>query len=311
MKPEEKITTPAEKNELVKKEALKTKSDKYIDALVKESAKVMDSMCLEMKPEVRNALFNLCLACEKSLKDKNLTWDNISKDGLASELLHYAQLNLNPANDELYILPYRKKDKENIYEFNFEESYLGKKKKVKKFSDIKDVVAFLVREGDIYEPDVDLIEGDEVTFKPKPFNNGNVIGAVCYLIYEDKTKNRIVEMRLEELEKVKKASMDKMGGKLSPAWKNWESEMQKKAVLKRALKDVEIEVPNEYQQAYYSTEAIDDENLNIDFEDKVQVKVENVKDANYSESKEEKKVSLEEIDLHKVDEDDSDYAEFE
>lgn len=268
-----------EKNDIVKtdKNSLKTIGDKYIDKLAKESENVMKSMGLELKPEVKNALFNLGLACEKTIKDKKITWEQVSKDGLASKLLYYAQLNLNPANNELYIIPYRNGEK---YVLNFEESYLGKQKKVKKFSvdDLVSATAFLVRDGDIYEPNIDLLTGDTLTYKPKPFNTGNIIGAVCFLKYENETKNRVVEMSLDELNQVKEASKQKMGGTLSPAWRNWESEMYKKAVLKRALKDVPIEVPVEYQNAYMNTEEIDNSNYELDFDERKTVVVETNED---------------------------------
>ena len=264
------------KNELKKdskKTDLKTVSDKFINTLSNEAEKVMNGLGLEMKPEVKSALFNLGLACEKAIKDKGITWNQVNKDGLPSKLLYYAQLGLNPANGELYILPYREKDG---YVLNFEESYLGKKKKVKKFSsdNLLEAIAFVVREEDIYEPEVDLFKGDTLVFNPKPFNDGRVIGAVCYLKFKDETRNRIVEMSLKELEQVKEASRDKMNGKLSPAWKKWESEMYKKAVLKRALKDIEIEVPTEYQNAYLETEDLDNANYDFDFEDQKLTSVE-------------------------------------
>ena len=289
-----------------KSKGIKTVSDKYIDAMAKEAEKVMNSMGLELKPEVKSGLFNLGLACEKTIKDKGINWDQVNKDGLPSKLLYYAQLNLNPDN-ELYILPYKMGD---TYVLNFEESYLGKKKKIKRFSSDKlvDAIAFVVREGDTYEPDVNILGGDTLEFKPKSFNNGPIIGAVCYLRFADDTKNRIVEMSLEELEKVKDASKAKMGGKLSPAWQKWEAEMYKKAVLKRALKDISVDVPVEYQNAYMSTEEIDNSNYDLNFEEKTTVVInEKVKDAEYTES------AKEEVDFYKVEEDsnDSDYAEFE
>lgn len=268
-----------------KTKILKTTSDRYIDQLTKESEKVMASMGLELKPEVKSSLFNLGLSCEKAIKDKGISWDQVNKDGLASKLLYYAQLDLNPANNELYILPYRQG--ENNYILNFEESYLGKKKKVKKFSDLLDAIAFVVREDDVYEPDVDLMNGDALIYKPKPFNSGAIIGAVCYLRYENNSKNRIIEMSLEELEQVKEASKNKMQGKESPAWKKWKSEMYKKAVLKRALKDIEVTVPVEYQQAYMNTEQIDNSNYDLNFEEKKTVvinKDEIIQDAIFDET---------------------------
>lgn len=265
-----------------KEKSLKTVSDRYIDTLSKEAEIVMNNMGLELKPDVKISLFNLGLACEKTIKDKGITWDQVSKDGLPSKLLYYAQLNLNPASNELYILPYKNGDK---YVLNFEESYLGKKKKVKKFSADKliDSIAFVVREDDLYEPNVNLLGGDTLEFKPKPFNNGNIIGAVCYLKYENESKNRIVEMSLEELNQVKEASKAKMGGKLSPAWQKWEAEMYKKAVLKRALKDIEVEVPAEYQNAYMNTEDIDNSNYDLNFEEPKTVVV----DAEFEETSKE------------------------
>lgn len=304
------------KQEITKIEEQKkpiTKSDYYIDLFTNEATNIMTSMGLELKPDVKNSLFNLGLACEKAIKDINTSWENVKKDGLASKLLYYAQLDLNPANNELYIIPYQKgtnDKKEPIYVLNFEESYLGKKKKVKRFSDLIDAIAFVVREEDIYEPNIDLVNGDTLVYKPKPFNTKPVIGAVCYLRYKDETKNRIVEMALEELEKVKEASKQKMFGKESPAWKKWESEMCKKAVLKRALKDIEITVPVEYQQAYMNTEQIDNSNYDLNFEEKKTVvinKDKNIQDAIYDETtvETEAKESIEEV------KNEIDYAEFE
>lgn len=281
-----------DKKEIVqnKKTELKTTGDRYINQLSKEAEVVMQGMGLELKPEVRNALFNLGLACEKAIKDKNISWDKVNKDGLPSKLLYYAQLNLNPANGELYILPYREEEK---FVLNFEESYLGKKKKVKKFSTDKliDAITFLVRDGDTYEPEVNIFGGDTVDYKPVPFNDEKIIGAVCYLKYEDDTRNRLIEMSIKDLERVKEASKSKMGGKLSPAWQKWESEMYKKAVLKRALKDVEIEVPVEYQSAYLETEEIDNSNYELSSSETQRKSVditkdssEEIKDAEYIET---------------------------
>lgn len=302
MEKKEKIT------EIVKKEkqSPKTVGDKYIDTLSREAEIVMKGMGLQLSAEVKNSLFNLGLACEKTIKDKNITWEQINKDGLPSKLLYYAQLNLNPANNELYILPYKSGDK---YVLNFEESYLGKKKKVKKFSADKliDAITFVVREEDIYEPEINILTGDTLVYNPKPFNDGKIIGAVCYLRYENESRNRIVEMSINELEQVKEASKAKMGGKISPAWTKWESEMFKKAVLKRALKDVEIEVPVEYQTAYLETEEMDNSNYDLYNEtiDRKTVIVHQddkkaVKDATYTVTKESKNEKEQELSISEV-----------
>lgn len=285
------------KQEVVKKEETKlvgSVGDKYIQMFADQAEQIMVGMGFEFKPEVKLALFNIGLACEKALKDKKITWEQVNRDGLASKLLFYAQLNLNPANNEVYIIPYSlgKNDKgTEVFTLNFEESYLGKKKKVKKFSsdELIDAIAFLVREGDVYEPHINLFGGDTVDYEPLPFNTGKILGAVCYLKYKDETRNRIVEMPISELEQVKEASKNKMNGKLSPAWIKWESEMYKKAVLKRALKDVNVEVDIEYQQAYLDTESYDDANYDLNIKEVKlppiqEVRVdENIQEAEYEE----------------------------
>ena len=329
-KKKEEGTTEENKNEIVKttKKGLKTLTDQYIDNLTRESEKILDLMGLKMSPEVKSSLFGLCLACDKAIKEKGIEWKQIDLNGLASNLLNYARLEFNPANNEIYLIPYKSGTKKlengeevDCYQINFEESYLGKKQKAIRFSDIKDAIAFLVREDDVYEPEINFIEGDIITFHPKPFNTGKVIGAVCYLRYEDNTKNRVVEMTVEDLEKVKQASKDKMGGKISPAWRNWESEMQKKAVLKRGLKDVEIKVPSEFQDAYFETEKLDNSNYDLNFEDRktVIINKSDAIEAEFDEKTGETKVTenpakQEEIELHKTDDEvtnDSDYVEFE
>ena len=239
-----------------------TKGDKYVQIFEDQAGKIMEGFGLTFTAETKKALFNIVVAIDKTLKDKGITWDNVNKDGLASKILDYSLMELNPANNELYIIPYEVKTNgqgTGRFDLNFDESYRGKRKKAKKFSidGLIDMPAFLIREGDTYEPEYDIMNGDKINYKPLPFNTGKVIGAVCYLKYEDPIKNKIIEMDITELEKVKEASKKKMFGKLSPAWSEWESEMQKKAVIKRAAKEIEVDIPVEMQRAYLGTEKSD------------------------------------------------------
>lgn len=327
------LTKEAEgKQEIAKSgnNGLKTLNDKYIDNLMRESEKMMNLMELKMTPGIKNSLFELCLACGKAVKEKEIEWKQVDMNGLASNILNYARLEFSPLNNEIYLIPYKNgtqkmEDGKTVdkYYIDFEESYLGKKKKALRFSDLKDIIAFVVREDDIYEPIYDFKEGDTVTFQPKPFNTSPVIGAACYLRYNDESKNRIVEMSLEELNQVKEASKAKMNNKISPAWQKWESEMQKKAVLKRSLKDVKIEVPLELTEAYFETEKLDNSNYDLSFEERktVVINKNDVIDAEFDEktgevepSEKLKHQTSEEIILEKKENEetnDSDYDEFE
>ena len=88
-----------------------------------------------------------------------------------------------------------------------------------------------------------------VTFKPKPFNNKPVVGAFAVARFID--GDVLVEtMNLEELEAVRKAS--KMGN--AGAWKLWTSEMQKKSVIRRLCKKIEIDFENPEQKKLFEAD---------------------------------------------------------
>lgn len=236
----------------------RTPADQFIQGIESDGNNMMKSFGLAFEPNQKKALFNIGLSMQKCLNDKGITWDDVNLDGLPGKVLDYSLMELNPSNDELYIIAY--KGKNGKFDLNFEESYRGKRKKAKMFSidDLIDVRAFVIREGDEYTQNINLTgEGDTVDFKPKSFNDGKVRGAFCYLSFEDKRKNKNIEMSLFELDKVKEASMKKMFNKVSPAWQIWESEMQKKSVIRRAMKEIEITIPVQLQESFMNTESND------------------------------------------------------
>jgi phage RecT family recombinase len=103
----------------------------------------------------------------------------------------------------------------------------------------------IVRKGDDFQ--MEIKDNDvKVNFKPLPFNRSETIGAFAYVVFEDGTA--IAEtMNIDELESSRKAS--KMGN--SGAWKNQPWEMQKKTVIKRLMKRVEIDFETPTQADYY------------------------------------------------------------
>ena len=158
-------------------------------------------------------------------------------------LVRGAMLGLDFYNREAYLVPYGQ-------ELQYQTSYIGQQKLIKKYSlrPVKEIYAEIVREDDFFETG---IENNKrfVTFKPKPFNNKPVVGAFAVARFVD--GDVLVEtMNLEELEAVRKAS--KMGN--AGAWKLWTGEMQKKSVIRRLCKKIEIDFETPEQKQIFEAD---------------------------------------------------------
>ena len=165
---------------------------------------------------------------------------NIAKYGqqkIMAGLLKGAYLGLDFYSKECYLVPYGN-------DLNYQTDYRGAKKLAKKYSirPIKDIYAKIVHEGDLFEEKI--IGGEQsFDFKPKPFNDGKIIGAFAVVLYTDGGM-AYETMSLADLENTRKASK----ASNSPAWKNFTGEMYKKTVLHRLCKHIELDFENPTQQ---------------------------------------------------------------
>lgn len=146
-------------------------------------------------------------------------------------LLKGAYLGLDFLNRECYLIPYGNT-------VQFQTDYKGEVKFAKKYSirKIKEIYAKVVRDGDQF---VEEIKNgmQSIDFKPKAFNNGEIVGAFAIVLYQD--GGMIYEtMSKADIESVRnnysKASQSK-------AWKNSYDEMCKKTVLRRLCKHIETD----------------------------------------------------------------------
>lgn len=155
-------------------------------------------------------------------------------------LLKGAYLGLDFYSKECYLIPYGD-------QLNYQTDYRGAKKLAKKYSirPIKDIYAKLVREGDEFEETI--VNGEQgINFKPKPFNDGKIIGAFAVCLFSD--GGLIYDtMSLADLENTRKSSK----ASNSPAWKNFTGEMYKKTVLHRLCKHIELDFENPTQQTAF------------------------------------------------------------
>ena len=258
----------AENTQIAKEEPKKELT--FSDNLRNELTNVQDALPKDFNKErfVQNAL---------ALLNDN---PNIAKYGQAQiigGLMKGAYLGLDFYSKECYLVPYGN-------QLNYQTDYRGAKKLAKKYSirPIKDIYAKLVHDGDEFEEVI--VNGEQgINFKPKPFNDGKIIGAFAVCLFADGGM-QYDTMSVADLENTRKSSK----AANSPAWKNFTGEMYKKTVLHRLCKHIELDFENPTQANAFmagmeietDTEKIVDaeiaENANtVDFqEDEVVVDVE-------------------------------------
>lgn len=152
---------------------------------------------------------------------------------IKAALMKGAYLGLDFMNKEAHLVKFGNS-------LNFMVDYRGAKKLVKKYSirPVKDIIANVVKEGDLFE--VKTIDNQiSINYQPKPFNDGNVVGAFAYVLFEDGGV-QYDTMSLKDLENTRKHSK----APNSPAWRDFTTEMYKKTVLHRLCKHIEIDFDN-------------------------------------------------------------------
>ena len=167
---------------------------------------------------------------------------------VARTMLKGAFLGLDFFNKECYCIIYGGKAE-------FQTDYKGEKKLAKKYSvrPIKDIYAKLVREGDDFTEEIK--DGlPMIQFKPKAFNDGEVIGAFAVALFEDGGMTYEVMSRAE-MEQTRKNYSKQAAGQ---AWTKSPGEMYKKTVLRRLCKGIELDFDTiEQKQAFEDAADVD------------------------------------------------------
>lgn len=172
---------------------------------------------------------------------------------VARTMLKGAFLGLDFFNKECYAIVY-------AGAVSFQTDYKGEVKLAKKYSlnPIKDIYAKLVRQGDEFE---EVIEHgvQKVNFKPKSFNDGEILGAFAVVVFTD--GSMIYDtMSVQEIEKIKEnfSRKNNQTGQYSKAWVVTTGEMYKKTVLRRLCKNIELDFDTiEQRQAFEDAAEMD------------------------------------------------------
>ncbi len=154
----------------------------------------------------------------------------IKPDTIAMCMVKGAYLGLDFFNGECYAIPYGS-------EMNFQTDYKGEVKLCKKYSvnQIKDIYAKVVRSGDYFEESIDG-GVQNISFKPVPFSNAEIIGAFAVVLFKDGSM-QYETMSAEEIENIRNGFSK---AKNSPAWTKTPGEMYKKTVLRRLCKMIDL-----------------------------------------------------------------------
>jgi recombination protein RecT len=131
----------------------------------------------------------------------------------------------------------------------FQTDYKGEIKLAQKYSvrPVLRIYAELVREGDFFLKET---KDGEQTIQHKPpegFNDGKVIGAYAVVLYKDGGM-ACDSMSVKEIEETRKNYSKQANG---PSWTKSPGEMQKKTVLRRLCKTIQLDFDNiEQAQAF-------------------------------------------------------------
>ena len=175
--------------------------------------------------------------CMTVLQDGNANFANCEPKSVVRTLLKGAFLGLDFFNGECYAIPYGG-------QVSFQTDYKGEIKLCKKYSrnPIKDIYAKVVREGDEFE-EIITNGNQSINFKPKPFNDGEIIGAFAVCLYKDGSM-LYDTMSKADIDHTRSAFSKASNSK---AWKESYGEMCKKTVLRRLCKLVDLDFDNPEQ----------------------------------------------------------------
>lgn len=205
------------------------------------------------RPSVTDALpsdFNKARFVQNTvaLVQENEQLSRMPQAKLVPALLKGAYLGLDFFNKECYAVPYGQ-------QVQFMPSYTGMVKLAKRFSKrpLTDVYAHVVRDGDEFESGME--DGHEyVRFKPKPFNDGTIIGAFAVAQYAD-GGIKVEVMNKSQLDAAKRMSKAQSG----TAWKFFADEMYRKVVIRRLCKGIDLDMENVEQARIMQAEDVADE----------------------------------------------------
>lgn len=199
------------------------------------------------------------LKAEKNRDVTAVTWENVNLQKLATEVVVFSRLGLDPTlPNHLNLIPY-KNNSTSKYDITGIIGYRGLELKAKKYGlEIpSDVVVEVVYSNDVFKP---IKKGNSSQIETydfeiiNPFERGSIVGGFYYHVFkDDKTKNKLRIFSLNDIEKRKPAyaSAEFWGGE-KDKYENgkiigkekvegWFDEMVYKTIYRSAFNDVTLD----------------------------------------------------------------------
>lgn len=162
-------------------------------------------------------------------RDGNKALVKCTRASIANSLLDMVVQGLSPAKKQCYFIPYGK-------ELTLSRSYMGTVAVAKRFSDVTDVHAQVVYEGDEFEYEIDPMTSNIRILKHRQNIDNidiNKIKAVYAVVQRENADPHVEIMTMAQVRKAWGQGATKGN---SPAHKNFAEEMAKKTVINRACK---------------------------------------------------------------------------
>lgn len=226
---------------------------------------------LELTPQQQNLLKHLFVGTDKSLADLEakrlkdgvkkapIVWANINLQKLAIDAVHRIELGLDALiPNHIHPVPYWN-SKLSKYDLDLSIGYVGKDyyKRKMALDPPKNIIYELVHESDMFGPIKKDSENDVETYKltiANPFQRGPVVGGFGYIEYQDQSKNKLVLVTKEDMDKSRKLAKTKV------FWEGHERNMQMVVVVRRTTAALNVD-PEKVNASYAAVELDENERV--------------------------------------------------
>lgn len=299
------VVSPAKNDSGTQAGPAPTPSERFTQMVVKEY--MANAGGLELTTFQKRLVQNYFIKLDRSLKESEVkrmsvpenkrdllsyTWTNVNMEGLATDVVAYSCVGLDPLQKNHVNLIAFKNNKTNKFDIGFVIGYQGCELKAKKYGlDVPDdFVIELVYSNDKFKSIKknvnNRIESYEFEIVDE-FDRGEVVGGFYYQIYFDKPeKNKLETFSLKDIMKRKPehASAEFWGGE-KDVWTNgqktgtktiegWFEEMAWKTIARAAYNDITID-SEKIDQHYLKMIELDNERRSNQVDAQVKAEISN------------------------------------
>lgn len=269
--------TPPEKGDKSTAVVIKNQA---MEAFLRSASHIVNVTGLADTSEGKRLMFSIITKAELACETKGITFNQIYQQKFVAATVNAALLGLDAEQDEVYLIPYQ--EKSGKYTMNVQRGYKGERKMRMLHSinhdkqPIEWIDAFIVREGDTLTT-AKTPKGDSFEFKQAdPFSTKPIKGVVAYILYEN-GRMKTVNMSKADIDKRMDASKKKMGGKTSPAWQYWYTEMALGKAISAVCKQIPVEFKDKVLADAYKQTDIEDADYEVVGEEKISLNPASVK----------------------------------